>query len=53
MEDIRDRLARNESLLQVQSNAIGRLQGQLGIIIGLQLAQVSALVAVAVKVFGG
>jgi len=52
MDDIHRRLTEQTGILQEHSASIGRLQGQFGIIIGLQLAQVAALVTILVRVFG-
>ena len=49
--DIHKRLAELPCL--EHSNALGRLQGQFVIIVALQLAQITGLVAVVWKVFGG
>lgn len=51
MEDVQRRIGQTEGAIQEHSRSIGRLQGQFGIIIGLQLAQVAALVTIIVKVF--
>ena len=53
MEDLQSRLAEQDRAIHRHDSAIGRLQGQFGIIIGLQLAQVTGLIAILFKVFGG